>query len=122
MPDRYFQVNDDVGLDPKGNPEPFVGIGVAIPIVTMGADGTPVPNTASGFLTSVGDGARIVKTDDYRVAHQLLDSGLLHEVDPPTKAELGKAEKVVQDAREKQGTHVDPEEAAASDKPTPQED
>lgn len=121
---RYFEVNDDVGLDPEGNPEPFVGIGVSIPTVTMGPGGEPVPNTTNGFLTSVGDGARIVKTDDPRVAHQLLESGLLHEVDPPTKTELTKAEKVVKEAKEKQGTHVDPEEAAASDAPakTPEED
>lgn len=122
MPDRYFKFSDELGLDPEGNPEPFVGVGVAIPIVTMGANGEPVPSTANGFLESIGDGARIVKTDDYRVANQLLDSGHYEEVEPPSKTALNKAEKTVRDAREKQGTHVDSEEAAAADAPSKQED
>lgn len=108
MPDFYFEINDDVGLDPDGNPQPGVTASVSIPIPRMEkGEVIEVPTT---FTVKAIAGTRTFKTDDPMVANGLGQLGTLHPVDPPTRKDLAQERKVTAEARENAGTHTDPEE------------
>lgn len=102
MPDRYFQLNDDVGLNANGHPEPLHEIGLAVTTVSMQA-GEVVELPDRVTIKPIA-GTRTFKHDDPRVAAAMLDSGLVHEIDPPTNTQIAGARKTTQDAREQAGT------------------
>lgn len=107
--DRYFQLNDDVGLDHEGNPQPLHEIGLAISVPTMqGGEIVEIPQRQT--LKPI-PGTRTFKTGDPLIASQILDAGLFHEIDPPKQADIKAERKTTQDARENAGT-VDPEPEA----------
>lgn len=95
---RYFELNDDVGRDPEGNPEPLKEIGVAIAVPTV-KDGEIVDVPQRIALQPIA-GTRIVKIDDPLAAGALVASGLVHEIDPPDQKDLKKQRAATQDARE----------------------
>lgn len=104
MSDRYFQLNDDVGLDHEtGDPQPIKEIGVRISSPVL-AD----PRNRKSDVIEVGQtilvqpipATRIVKTDDPRVAGGLLETGLLHEIDPPDEAAIKTARSATAKSRE----------------------
>jgi hypothetical protein len=106
--DRYFAINDDVGLDADGNPEPAVTVAVMANVPSM-RDGQVV-EIAHHFDVAPIAGTRIFKVSDPMVAAQLATVPSLHEIDAPKKTDLSKSREAVQDAKEHAGTHVDPEE------------
>lgn len=106
MPDWYLQLNDDIGLNAEGNPEPIHEVGVALAVPTMvEGDIVDVPQRVTVHPIP---GTRTIKTDDPLIAAGLLSSGQYHEVDPPTQKDLKKERAAVQDAKEQAGT-IDPE-------------
>lgn len=107
MPDTYFELNDDVGIDPDGNPQPLHEIGLSVLVETMQA-GEVVAVPAREVLKPI-PGTRIFKTDDPRVVAAILGSGLVHETTQPNDAQLRKGRDITQDARNSSGTHADPE-------------
>lgn len=109
MPDRYLQLNDDLGLNAEGNPEPIHEIGVALAVPT--AVGGEIVDVPQRVTVKPIPGTRTVKTDDPLIYHGLLSSGQYHEVDPPTRTDLTKERQSVEDAREQAGT-IDPEQEA----------
>lgn len=102
MPDTYLELNDDVGLDADGNPEPIHEIGIAVNIPTI-KDGELVDIAQRTTVTAI-PGTRIVKTSDPMIVGALLGSGQYHETEPPSKTDLSKARKDTQDAKEAAGT------------------
>lgn len=109
MPDTaYFTLADDVGLDPDGNPEPLVEIGVTIAVPNMVA-GEIVDRAERVTLKPIA-GTRIVKIDDQLIASALRNVPSLVETDPPKQRDLAVSRDAVADAREHAGTHTDPQE------------
>lgn len=102
MSDRYFELDEAIGLDPDGNPEPIHEVGLAVNIPTV-KDGEIVA-VASRVTVNAIPGTRILKVDDPIVAGALAGSGQYREVDPPKKADLDRQRKDTTDAREAAGT------------------
>lgn len=116
MPDRYFELDPSVGLDPKGAPQPLVEVGVAILTYTV-VDGEPVPIVGPSIKLTPYEGTRIVCTDDPRVATELLATHW-SEIDKPTKAVIKRHHEMIRPGLADVGTHVSPEEAAAAAAPS----
>jgi hypothetical protein len=97
--DTYFELNEDVGLDADGNPEPIVEIGVAIAVpVLKGGEIVDVPQRVS--VKAIKSGSRIVKTDNPSVAGALRQHGGLTEIEAPSDAQVRKSASDTKDARE----------------------
>ena len=96
---RYFELLDHVGIDPEGNPEPLREIGVAINVPTA-KDGEIV-DVAQRVTIQPIDGTRTFAVDDPLVAGAVLDSGLVREIDPPSKTQARRQREATQDARDK---------------------
>jgi hypothetical protein len=112
MPDRYFEINDDVGINADGNPEPLHEIGVTVSIPTMnGSDVVDVPQRTT---VKPIPGTRTFKTDDPIIAQAILDSGLVHETTQLTKAEIKAQRESTEDAREQSGTIDNDHQESAS--------
>lgn len=110
MPDSaYFTLADNVGLDPDGNPEPLVAIGLTIVVPSM-VNGKLVEDTPQRVELKPIAGTRVVKVDDPIVATGLRNIDSVVECDPPTQQDLTKSREAVTDAREHAGTHTDTEE------------
>lgn len=86
---RFFKVLDHVGLDPDGNLEPLVEVGVTVPRVTTD-DGEPVQLDDRVILKPLDEGGRIFATDDPIIAEGLNATGLVEEISQPTKAQIEK--------------------------------
>ena len=111
----FLELNDDVGVTADGNLEPLHEIGLAIAVPTV-LDGevVEVPQritiTAADQLSD-GDaarfiaGTRIVEVADLRVRDALLQSGLCHETDAPSKRQVAKQKDTTTDAAREAGTH-----------------
>lgn len=104
MSDRYFQLNDDVGLDHEsGDLQPIKEIGVRISSPVL-AD----PKSRKSDVIEVGQtivvqpipATRIVKVEDPRVAAGVVETGLFHEIDPPDEAALKAARSATAKSRE----------------------
>jgi hypothetical protein len=120
--DRYFELNDDVGVTVDGNLEPLAEIGLVVNVPVM--TGGEVVDSAHRITIGHADrltrndharvisGTRIVHCTDPRVADGLLQTGSFHEVDPPTKKAVTEQVKTTRDAREEAGTHTESDEEA----------
>ena len=117
MSDRYLQINDDVGLDAEGNPEPAVAIGVAVTVPTM-KDGEVVDVAQRVSVPPIA-GTRIFKIDDPVIFSACLAHGGLHEVDPPNKRTLEKARKEVKPGKAKAKPRKRRAKAKPKAKPAP---
>jgi hypothetical protein len=104
MSDRYFQLNDDVGLDHETGDLAVIqeiGVRVSSPIL---AD----PKNRKSEIVELGQtiivkpipATRIVKVDDPRVVAGLLETGFVHEIDPPDEATLKAARSATAKHRE----------------------
>ncbi len=102
MPDRYLSLNDDVGIDADGNPEPLHEVGAAVSIPTI-KDGEVVSRDERVTVKPIA-ATRILKLDEPRIVESLLSTGHWHEIDPPAKTDLDKQRSDTQDARDAAGT------------------
>jgi hypothetical protein len=100
MPDRYFEINDDVGIDADGNKEPAVEIGLSVSTPVM--KGQELVAVEERTVIQPIAGTRIYKTDDESVADILAGAGTVHEIDPPKKADLDRQRSDTQDSRERE--------------------
>lgn len=110
---HYFQIADGVGIDPGGNPEPAVEVGIALAVPTV-VDGELVNLEQRVSVSPIKD-SRIFVTDDPLVADGLRGIPTLVEIDEPNKAAISSSVKETQASREAAGTHVTAEETAAAD-------
>ena len=94
---RYFELNDDVGLDHEGNPQPLVETGLTIARPTM-VGGEVVDAVESVPLTPI-PGTRILKIEDPVVANAMSTHPLYHETEAPSKKDLDAARKTTEAAR-----------------------
>lgn len=120
---RYFKVPDHVGLDADGNPEPAHEIGLGMQVTDVEMVDDPL-NPGRQIVTEVVrpetvtlkpiPGTRLFKVAEPLVAEALAvyaaSTGIVEEVEPPTKRDLDKDRKATQDAREHAGTHTEPGE------------
>lgn len=120
MSDRYFELNDDVGVTADGNLEPLVRQGLTIAVPTM-ADGEVVDTAYSIVIesaTGLADdehariipNTRIIHSRDPRVSDGVLQTGSYHEVDHPDRKTVAKQKATTEDSREEAGTHSDADE------------
>lgn len=86
MPNRYFKLRDDVGLDAAGNPEPVQTVGVVVNQPVM-RDGEPVEDQQTLQVKAIAD-TRIVVTDDVRIVAGLEHCGLFEEITKPTAKQV----------------------------------
>lgn len=107
---RFLELEDHVGVRDDGSLEPLHHIGVVIPVETM-VDGQILQLSEHQELKPDVAGGRTFSHDDPRVIGQLLETGLFHEVDKPTKRDLEKQASTTQDAVEA-AKNTDPEERA----------
>lgn len=96
---RYFELLDHVGIDSQGSPEPLREIGIAINVPTA-KDGEIV-DVAQRVTIQPIENTRTFAVDDPLVAGAILDSGLVREIDPPSKAQARRQREATQDARDK---------------------
>lgn len=108
MPPRYLQINDDVGIDGDGNPEPAVGITLNIPVPVLNQDGT-VTVLREGVTLDPIPGTRTFKVDNDAAFQVALESGSVHEIDPPKQKTLKKERDEVQDSKERAASTPDPD-------------
>jgi hypothetical protein len=102
MPEtQYFELNDDIGLNAEGNPEPLHEIGVTVAIPTMNGD--DVVSVPQRTTVKPIPGTRIFKTDDQVIAAAIFDSGLVHETNAPSQSQLKQERDVTKDARDQSG-------------------
>jgi hypothetical protein len=108
MPARYLQINDDIGVDGDGNLEPGVSINLNIPVPVMDTNGH-VTILREGVSLDPIPGTRTFKIDDERHFIAAMDSGALHEIDPPRQKDLKKERTEVQDSKERAAHTPDPD-------------
>jgi hypothetical protein len=115
MSDRYFELNDDVGVTVDGNLEPLAEIGLVVNVPILQA-GEVVDNAHRITIAAAGSiakdaharivpGTRIAHCRDPRVADAIAQSGQYHEIDQPTKTDIRSQQSDTHDAREEAGTH-----------------
>lgn len=109
---RYFQLNDDVGLNPvtgKADPIAAVGLVVAVPRMVKGELLVEQQRLEIKVLTDqelagrkqkpparILPSSRLIEVDEPRVADGLAGSGQYREVDPPEKKALDEHRKEIE--------------------------
>lgn len=106
---RYFELNDDVGIDHEGNPEPLVEVGLTVARPAM-VDGAVVDAVESVQLKPI-PGTRILKVEDVVVANAMASHPLYHETEAPSKKDLDAARKTTEAARKTDPPVDDSQEA-----------
>lgn len=89
MSDRYFKLNDDVGVEPgTGELQPMVEVGLPIAVPTIDEASGELVEVAHKVTLKPIPGTRVVKVDQPAIANGLLASGQYTEIDPPNEAAL----------------------------------
>lgn len=119
MPDRYFELNDNIGVEPAYITDPKTGqpvenkaagelqpaqrwgltIGTTVPVL----HGTDIVETRDVSRVEIEPipGTRIFKVDDPQVAMALAGhTGICHEIDPPNQTDLKESRKDTEAARQ----------------------
>lgn len=119
MPDRYFELNDNVGVEPDyitdpktgepvankaaGELQPAQGWGMNIGVERPTQVGGKIEMVAYGYSVTIEPipGTRIYKIDDAEVAMAVAgQTGICHEIDPPSQPDLKEARKDTEAARQ----------------------
>lgn len=110
---RYFELNDDVGIEPelipdgdggsKKNPkagelQPIQEVGVVAAVPRM--EGKELVEDVVRVTVKAIPGTRILKVDEPAIAQAIQESGQYHEIEAPSEKDLKSARKDTESARE----------------------
>lgn len=118
---RWFELLDDVGVEPAQLADPetgepvdnpkagelqpmkVTGLTIAIPtkVVNIGAEGPGILLQQQSVLIEPIPGTRMTKVTDPLIANALATHGCFREIDPPKQKDLANARKDTQAARER---------------------